>query len=47
MIGLVVALAMFLFSVSMYLKTGDWVASVFALGSLGYILVFLTTQKRG
>ena len=44
MIGLAVAAAMFLFSSWMYLQTGDWVAVVFALGSLGYGLYFLYTD---
>ena len=39
-LGLIAALAMFLFSSWMYLQTGDWVAAVFALGSIGYALFF-------
>ena len=39
-IGLVITGAMFLFSAWMYQRTGDWVAAVFALGSLGYGLFF-------
>ncbi len=40
LIGLLLAIAMFLFSCWMYLTTGDWVAAVFALGSVGYVLLF-------
>jgi type IV secretory pathway VirB2 component (pilin) len=40
MIGLVITGVMFLFSAWMYQRTGDWVAAVFALGSLGYGLFF-------
>ena len=36
LIGLVLTAIMFAFSAWMYLQTGDWVAAVFALGSLGY-----------
>jgi len=39
-IGLLAALAMFSFSAYFYAKTGDWVAAVFALGSLAYFLFF-------
>jgi hypothetical protein len=39
-IGLMIALAMFFFSVFFYVKTSDWVAGVFALGSLAYFLFF-------
>jgi len=39
--GLVLTAVMFAFSSWMYLQTGDWVAAVFALGSLGYGLFFL------
>ncbi len=31
---------MFAFSSWMYVQTGDWVAAVFAVGSLGYGLFF-------
>ena len=41
-VGLAVAIAMFAFSAWMYQSTGDWVALVFAAGSLGYGLFFLT-----
>ena len=39
-VGLVATGAMFLFSAWMYQRTGDWVAAVFAVGSLGYGLFF-------
>ena len=41
-IGLVLTAAMFAFSSYMFLQTGDWVAAVFAAGSLAYGLFFLT-----
>ena len=40
-IGLVLTCAMFAFSTNMFIQTGDWVAAVFAVGSLGYGLFFL------
>jgi hypothetical protein len=40
MIGLVVAVAMFLFSAWMYQRTGDWVAALFAVGSVAYGVFF-------
>lgn len=39
-IGLVLAVAMFLFSAWMYSRTGDWVAILFALGSAAYAFFF-------
>lgn len=39
-IGLAAALAMFVFSTWMYQSTGDWVAALFAAGSLGYGVFF-------
>lgn len=45
-IGLAATGAMFLFSAYMYQRTGDWVAAVFAVGSLGYG-VFFFNQGRG
>ena len=39
-VSLVLAAAMFGFSCWMYLRTGDWAAALFALGSLGYGYVF-------
>lgn len=41
-IGLVAALAMLVFSGYMYIHTGDWVALVFILGSLGYAAFFFS-----
>lgn len=46
-IGLLAALAMFLFSSYLLLKTDDWVAAVFAVGSLGYIVFFYVVYPRG
>ena len=43
LIGLVIAAAMFLFSAVLYVRSGDWVAAVFAVGSLGYGAFFLLT----
>jgi|TARA_B110000503_G_scaffold37101_2_gene60677 hypothetical protein len=45
-IGLIAALAMFIFSVFTYLNTADWVAGMFALGSLMYFVFFLLVYKR-
>lgn len=48
-IGLILAIAMFVFSLWMYSRTGDWVAIVFAIGSVGYTLFFfhgLSDNKR-
>ena len=39
-VGLVATAAMFAFSAWMYQQTGDWVAAVFAVGSLAYGLFF-------
>ena len=41
-IGLVATAAMFAFSTWMYMQTGDWVAAVFAVGSLAYGLFFFS-----
>ena len=41
-IGLILTAAMFAFSAWMYTRTGDWVAALFALGSLAYALFFLS-----
>lgn len=38
--GLVLTGAMFMFSAYMYSSSGDWVAGVFALGSLAYGVFF-------
>ncbi|MEH6609954.1 MAG: hypothetical protein V7696_11345 [Halioglobus sp.] len=46
-IALILALAMFIFSSYMYVKTGDWVAAVFAVGSIAYGLFFLRSSKSG
>jgi len=40
-IGLVLTCAMFAFSAHMFTQTGNWVAAVFAVSSLGYGLSFL------
>lgn len=39
-VGLAAATVMFAFSAWMYQSTGDWVAAVFAVGSLAYGLFF-------
>lgn len=49
-IGLVFTAAMFAFSTWMFMQTGDWVAALFAVGSLAYAAVFLIAlnrQKKG
>ncbi len=43
LVGLAIAAAMFLFSAVVYVRSGDWVAAVFAIGSLGYGAFFLVT----
>lgn len=40
-IGMILSAVMFAFSAFMYTQTGDWVAAVFALGSVGYALFFI------
>jgi len=45
--GLVLTAAMFAFSSWMYLRTGDWVAAVFAVGSLAYGIFFLSSASTG
>jgi hypothetical protein len=45
-LALLAALGMLVFSVFIYLKTGDWVAGVFVLGSLSYFVFFLLHYKR-
>ena len=45
-VGLVVTGAMFLFSAWMYQRTGDWVAAVFAAGSLAYGVFFYSQAGR-
>jgi len=42
--GLFVAAAMGLFSAYMFLTTGDWVAAVFFLGSVGYLVFFASSR---
>ena len=44
-VGLLLTAAMFAFSSYVFINTGDWVAAVFALGSLGYGLFFLSTAR--
>jgi hypothetical protein len=44
-LGLLAAVAMFVFSVYIFINTGDWVAAVFALGSLSYFVFFLAYYK--
>jgi len=44
-LGLIAALAMAIFSAYIYTQTGDWVAAIFCLGSVGYIFVF--SAKHG
>ncbi len=46
LIGLVLAVLMFVFSCWMYVTTGDWVAAVFALGSVAYALFFFGGAGR-
>jgi hypothetical protein len=40
-VGMILSSVMFAFSAYMYTLTGDWVAAVFALGSVGYGLFLL------
>ena len=42
-IALVITAAMFLFSTWMYSRTGDWVAVVFAVGSVAYGIYFFSS----
>ena len=42
MIWEVVAAVMFAFSAWIFQQTGDWLAAVFAAGSLGYGLFFIS-----
>lgn len=46
-IGLAATGAMFFFSAYMYQRSGDWVAAVFAIGSLGYGIFFYNQDKWG
>jgi hypothetical protein len=45
LVALFLSAGMFAFSVWMYLETGDWVALVFALGSLAYGAYFASGIK--
>jgi hypothetical protein len=47
LLGLFFAAAMAAFSAFMFLQSGDWVAAVFFLGSIGYAVFFASTQTRG
>jgi len=44
-LALIVAIAMFCFSLWIYSRTGDWVAIVFALGSAAYATYFFTSAR--
>ena len=44
-VALLLSAAMFAFSSWMYLGTGDWVAAVFAIGSLGYGVFFIAFKQ--
>ena len=46
LLGVILSLAFFVFSVVMFFKTWDWVAAVFALGSLGYSVFFINSYQR-
>lgn len=46
-IALFLALALFVFSAWIYSRTGDWVAMVFALGSVAYAFYFFTRLRGG
>jgi hypothetical protein len=46
LIGLIAAVAMFAFSLWMYLRTSDWVAAVFVLGSVAYAVFFFGSGPR-
>ena len=46
-LGLVLAVAMFVFSLWMYSRNGDWVAIVFAVGSAAYATYFFTSFRGG
>lgn len=45
-IGLIIALLMAAFSAYVYTNTGDWVAAVFCLGSVGYCLFFASGRAK-
>jgi len=44
-IALVLAIAMFVFSLWMYSRTSDWVALVFAFGSAAYAAYFFNSAR--
>ena len=44
-LGLVIAVAMFVFSIWMYSRNGDWVAIVFAIGSAAYATYFFSSAR--
>lgn len=46
-IGIALTAAMFAFSTFVYMKNGDWVAALFALGSLAYGIFFLQASGEG
>jgi hypothetical protein len=45
-VGLLLATAMFVFSLWMFSRGGDWVAAVFAIGSAAYGIFFFTSGKN-
>jgi hypothetical protein len=47
MVGLAATGAMFIFSAYMYQRTGDWVALLFAAGSLAYGAFFFSQGRGG
>ena len=46
-LALALAVAMFVFSLWIYSRTGDWVAVVFALGSAAYGIYFFNSARDG
>jgi len=44
-LALLIAVAMFVFSLWVYSNTGDWVAIVFAVGSAAYGMYFLSKLR--
>lgn len=44
-LALAAALAMFVFSLWVYSRTGDWVAIVFTLGSAAYAIYFFSSFR--
>ena len=46
LLGLFFAAAMAAFSAYIFLQSGDWVAAVFFLGSVGYAVFFASTQTK-